>query len=492
VAAKRTPKTKGKRAAGRPAVAIVSLGCVKNLVDSEKMLGLLAEAGFLCGATPTEADLILVNTCGFLTAARDEARDAIREAVDVKRRTGGKLVVAGCMVQHAPEAVAAIDGVDATIDLGARDRIADVCQAILKPHTCGVRNAKTEGLRGASQGGRRGAFPEEFRGPQVRGFSEPYTRLPDDSGRLLLTPPHVAYLRITEGCDNRCAYCTIPAIRGPLRSKPADVILEEADGLLAGGAVELILIGQDTTAWGTDLFGRPSLERLLDPLVERIGPDRWLRVLYTHPQHWTAAVIDRFAAGPPLLGYVDLPIQHIDAGILRRMNRPAGPDRIERLIETLRARVSRLALRSTVIVGLPAETDAAFGRLLAFVQRVRFEHLGAFAYSAEPGTAAAAMPAQVPDAVKAERLEALMAAQQEIAFARNRRRVDERETGRLLADGRDSEGHWRGRFAHQGPDVDGVSYLTTPARAAGRLVEATVVGMDGYDLVAEPKGARKS
>jgi len=438
-------------------VAVVSLGCAKNLVDTEKMLGLLAADGFLVGAAAEEADVILVNTCGFLASARSEGQAAIEEAADVAARTGAKVVVAGCMVQHAPEQVQAIGNVHATVPLGERDRIAEVCRAVLSI------------------------------GPQPRiAPPEPFTQLPADTGRLLLTPPHVAFLRITEGCDNRCAYCAIPSIRGPLRSKPIDVLLEEARGLLAGGAVELILIGQDTTAWGVDLFGEPSLPRLLDALAERMGPNRWLRVLYTHPLHWTEPLVERFAAGGPLVGYVDLPIQHIDPGILERMNRRVAADEIERLIDTLRARVPGLALRTTLIVGLPGEGRLEFGRLLDFVRRVQFDHLGAFAYSPEPGTPAAAMKGQVPEATRAARLAELMAVQQEIAFARSRRRVDEGETAPLLVDSLSRKGEYRARFAHQAPDVDGVTYVLADELPIGRFLRATVVGAEEYDLVAEP------
>ena len=441
-------------------VAVVSLGCPKALVDSERMLAMLAEAGCLVGAPLDAADVILINTCGFLASARDEGRAAIEQATEVAAATGAKVVVAGCWVQHALQEVQAAGAIDAAVPLRDRDRIVAVCRDV---------------LAGREQETRQVA---------------PFTGLPNDTGRLLLTPAHVAYLRITEGCDNRCAYCTIPAIRGPLRSKPIDVLTDEAHGLLDGGARELILIGQDTTAWGIDLFGSPSLERLLDALVALIGRGRWLRVLYGHPLHWTDAVTDRFASRGPLLGYVDLPVQHIDAAILRRMNRKVTPRRIEARIDTLRQRVPGVALRTTVIVGLPGETEEAFGRLLEFVERVRFDHLGAFVYSPEPGTAAAAMDGQVPDDAKAERLDVLMSTQQEIAFARARRRVDEAETAELLIDARTGEREYRGRFAHQAPDVDGATYLPGDDLAVGRFVAATVVGVDDYDLVAKPVGSR--
>lgn len=453
----RNRKSKPTRKVAAPTVAVVSLGCVKNLVDTEKMLGSLAEDGFLVGAEMDEADVILINTCGFLASARDEGRAAIEQAAETATATGAKVVVAGCWVQHAPAEVWAAGSIDAALPLGERDRIAEVCRNVL-------------------------ADSERKPAAEV----EPFTAMPDDAGRLLLTPPHVAYLRITEGCDNRCGYCTIPAIRGPLRTKSVDAVLEEADGLLAGGVKELILIGQDTTAWGVDLFGSPSLERLLDPLIERVGPNRWLRVLYTHPLHWTEALVERFASGPPLLGYVDLPIQHIDADILQRMNRKVTPEQIEQWIETLRRRVPGITLRTTMIAGLPGETDAAFARLVEFVKRMRFDHLGAFAYSPEAGTAAAGMDDQIPEDVKAERLAVLMATQQEIAFARGRQRVDDAETAPLLIDARTGNREYRGRFAHQAPDVDGATFLLAKKADVGSLVEATVVGVDEYDLIAKP------
>jgi len=432
-----------------PTVCLVSLGCPKNLVDSEKMLAELAEAGFVVGAPMDDADVIVINTCGFLSAARDESLAVIREALDHKRsgRTR-RVVVAGCLPTRDGEKLYELaPGIDALV--GVNDR--------------GAVLAAVRGKR------------------RLTRLSSPCS-VPDDAGRFRLTPRHTAYLRIAEGCSQRCSYCTIPAIRGPLRSKQPEAVLAEARQLIDDGAVELSIIAQDTTAYGQDLGGDASLPALLRRLDELDGAT-WLRLMYTYPRRFTDELIDVLAAGQRVLPYVDIPLQHINETILRRMGRGVGRAAVEKLLDKLRDRVDGIAIRTTFIVGFPGETDAQFEELLAFVDAFQFDALGVFAYSPEEGTPAAGMDRQVPDEVKAERVERIMLAQQGIAFAANEALAG--AAINVLVDGVDERGRCVGRYYGQAPEIDAGCILTDP-RPAGRFVDCTIAGYEGYDLVVEP------
>ncbi len=429
-------------------VAWVSLGCPKNLVDSECMLGALAERGLLVGAPMEEAEVIVINTCSFIAAARDEARAVIAEAVALRDAgQARRVVVTGCMPTHRGATLRTELGVDAVIGVDARDAIVD---AVL------------------------GSGPLERLG-------RPDAPPPPDAGRFRLTPRHTAYLRIAEGCSQKCTYCTIPAIRGPYRSKPPEAVLDEARELIADGARELNIIAQDTTAYGSDTGGTTlaGLLRRLDALDDAA----WIRVLYTYPRRFTDELIDAIAECPRVLPYVDLPLQHVADGVLKRMGRGVTYEQIERLLDALRRRVDRVALRTTFIVGFPGETEADFAQLLEFVRRREFENLGVFEYSPEPGTPAAKLPDRVPDAVKAPRAERVMLAQQEIAFAANRQRIGQELT--VLVDGPDAEGRTLARTQFQAPDIDGVCILTNPAEP-GTMLRVTVTDAAGYDLVVRP------
>jgi len=461
-------------------VAIVSLGCPKNLVDSERMLALLAEDGCLVPAPADRADVVLVNTCAFIAPAVAESMEAIREALEQKRRGRvRRVVVAGCLVNRAGRGLLKeLPEIDALVRVEQRERIAEAVRG-----ASGARGAHSAGEeRGASS-----AVPT-FRRPKGRlNIGHLREGVASDSGRFRLTPRHTAYLRISEGCSRRCAFCTIPAIRGPFRSKPPDMVLAEARELAADGAVELNVIGQDTTSYGADLGVRGGLARLLRGLAGVEGV-RWVRLMYAHPRGFGDELIGVLGEGGKVVPYVDLPLQHVSDAVLRRMGRATTRRQIESLLERLRRRVAGLVLRTTFLVGFPGETDAQFAELLAFVRDFAFDAVGSFAFCAEPGTRAAGLDGQLPDAVKRRRREELMLAQQAVALASNRRRLG--ATLRVLVDGRDRQGASVGRYYGQAPEIDSICRLTRPRRP-GTFVSARVVAADGYDLVVEPIRSRR-
>jgi len=437
----------------RPAVSIISLGCAKNLVDTERVLGALVERGWLIAERALDADVVLVNTCGFIGEAREESSGVIEDALRLKNAGVVRaVVVIGCMVQLMSERlVRRFAEVDAWAGLAAPGAVADACDRAIS--ATGSKNAPAPG-------------------PSRRPF--------DYGPRLRITPRHYAYLRISEGCDNRCRYCRIPAIRGALRSKPRERIIQEARELVADGARELIVIAQDTTSYGADLYGGRQLAALLRELRNVEGV-RWLRLLYTHPAHIDDELIAVLAEGGVLLPYVDLPIQHANDAILERMGRHTSRDGLRDVIGRVRSAVPGAALRTSVIVGFPGEGEAEFNDLLDFIRQVRFDRLGAFAYSREPGTPAAALGGQVPDEVKQERLDAVMQLQREIAAAQSAALVGaEVET---VVDGKDADGDWVGRTYRDAPDVDGAIRLQGPKLGPGVFTRAVVTEAHGYDLV---------
>jgi ribosomal protein S12 methylthiotransferase len=437
-------------------VALVSLGCPKNLVDSEKILAHLAEGGCVVAAPIDQADVIVVNTCGFIAPAVQESLDVIAEAV-AHKRTGRaqRVVVAGCLASRDGEKLFELaPGIDAVVGVNDRDSILSA-----------VRGRKHVTRVSACDGAVAG-----------------------DEGRFRLTPPHTAYLRIAEGCGRRCTFCTIPAIRGPLRSKPPGQVLAEARELLADGAVELNLIAQDTTAYGSDLApsaptagGHGSLAGLLRSLDALEGVE-WIRLMYAYPHGFGEDLIDALAECRHVVPYLDIPLQHISDAVLKRMGRAVTRKHIVDLLHRLRRRIGGLVLRTTLIVGFPGETDGQFAELLAFVKDFRFDALGVFPYWPEAGTPAARLRGAVEEHVKQRRLEAVMLAQQGIAFQANRRRVG--QAVRVLVDGPDADGICVGRHYGQAPDVDSICKLTDP-RPAGTFVDGRVAAYDGYDLIVE-------
>jgi len=422
-----------------PKIHMASLGCAKNLVDSEQLLARLASAGAWVGAAAEDADIVLVNTCGFIGPAIRESMETIRQYLQAEDRPPGqKLFVIGCLVQR--------DGP------GLREKLPDVDGFFgLHEHraitaACGLDDVETE------------------------------------DARLLLTPQHTAYVRVSDGCDNRCSYCTIPLIRGPLTSRPASDIVHEARQLVEGGVREITLIGQDTTSYGKDLPGAPRIHDLLARLSD-IEELHWLRLLYAHPAYITDELIACYRELPRLVPYVDLPLQHTNDRILADMRRRVTREQTLRLIEKLRDAVPGMAIRTTFIIGYPGETDEEFQQLLADVNAIRFDHMGAFAYSPEEGTTAFDLPGRVPLDVVARRVDAIMVAQQEVVAERHRAMLG--ETLEVVIDASTEEPDlFIGRTATQAPDVDPVTLVEGEEILPGQFVRAEIVGADGYDLVA--------
>ncbi len=445
-----------------PTVGFIALGCPKNLVDSERMLAQIAQAGLLIAAEPERADIVIINTCGFIAPAKEESLDAIRQAVKAKRKGRvGKVIVAGCLPQRVGvELLGEVEGIDAIVGLEQRDAIVQIIQDTL----------------GAAK-------PAAYLGPVPCSVA-------DDRTRLRIGPAHSAYLRISEGCNHRCSFCTIPAIRGPYRSKPVPQILDEARELVSAGTVELNLIGQDTTVYGRDLKMRDGLVSLLAQ-VQQIPDLTWIRILYAYPTGITGALIETIAQSRKIVHYLDIPIQHASDAILKAMRRPDTHRRLRKLVESLRAAIPDIVLRTTLIVGFPGETQKEFEELVEFVQWARFDALGVFTFYPESGTPAAQFPDQVPDEIKQSRLEELMLTQQEIAFAGNKQRVGSELV--CLIDSVEGRDIARGRFYGQAPDIDSVCLVKgrSPARRGlprltpGQFVNVKVIGTQDYDLLVE-------
>ncbi|NLX14524.1 MAG: 30S ribosomal protein S12 methylthiotransferase RimO [Phycisphaerales bacterium] len=446
-------------------VAFVALGCAKNLVDSEKMLGQLAEAGVAITADQADAEVIVVNTCGFLQAARAEAHEEIRRAIRMKKRGRcRRVVVAGCLVQRDGEKLLDdVPGIDALVGVHQRD---DVVKAALD-------------LPPASR--TKGKKPSRKAPDLYLGEYHPYVAL--DTSRLRITPRHYAYLRISEGCNQKCTFCTIPAIRGPMHSKPPEVVLAEARELIADGAVELNLIGQDTSSYGADLESSGGLADLLRRL-DKLDGLRWLRLLYTYPTSLNDTLIEAVAECARAVKYIDVPLQHINDRILKAMHRRVTRQQIEQLIKRIRTRIPGVALRTTLIAGFPGETNAEFAELMEFVREMRFAALGVFPYSPEPDTPAGRMKDQLPEPVRQERTGALMAVQQGIAFADAAARRG--EVFDVLIEQPVKTGQYAGRHAGQAPEVDSVTYVLGKGLTPGQLVRVECLESQGYDLIASP------
>lgn len=448
-------------------VGFVSLGCPKNVVDSERMLAEIAKAGFLIATEPDpsnvwRADVVVVNTCGFIAPAKAEALEAIRHAVDCKRRGSvKKVIVAGCLSQRlGTQLLKEADGIDAIVGLGQRDAIVQIIEKTIHSRE-----------------------PVSFMGHLP-------DRVNDDRTRLLITPRHWAYLRISEGCNHHCSFCTVPAIRGPFRSKPQKLILDEAAELVSVGAVELNIIAQDTTSYGRDLKIKNGLAELVKE-IEKITGLSWIRLMYLYPNGITEQLIETIAESKKIVHYFDIPIQHINNEILRDMHRPDTKERICTLIEKLRAKLPDAVLRTTLIVGFPGETDRQFNELLDFVKSAKFDALGAFRHYPESGTVAAEMPGQVPDETKQQRLEELMLTQQKIAFARNKSLIGSELTcivdsaGSTSSPQAEAKSAAKGRFYGQAPEVDSICIIKNCSASPGQFIETKVVGTKDYDLEVE-------
>jgi ribosomal protein S12 methylthiotransferase len=456
-------------------IGFVSLGCPKNLVDSEVMMGLSQQDGHTLTPDPAEAEVLVVNTCAFIDSAKEESINTILELAELKKNGSCKrLVVTGCLGErYREELTAQIPEIDAVLGTG---EVPEIVAAI-----------------GGATRQRRIPLTLVQGEPPIPDSQFPIPALPTylydaDSPRVLATPRHYAYIKIAEGCDYKCSFCIIPKLRGHYRSRPAEEIVREARGLAQRGVRELILISQDTTFYGRDREGRAGLPRLLRELDAVEGID-WIRLLYLYPTTITDEILDAMAECQKVVKYIDLPLQHAADDVLRRMKRPGTGKKYEALLHRVRARVPGVVLRTTFIVGFPGETDAEYAELSRFVGTIGFDHVGVFTYSHEEGTTAFDLADDVPPAVKHRRRNKLMAQQKRIAARAQKGRIGARI--RVMVDGpsADHELVWRGRLAGQAPDIDPIVYLTEADPGAlrpGLLLDAEIVGARDYDLVARP------
>lgn len=427
-----------------PAVFAVTLGCPKNRVDTEVILGDLLSHGWTLAEVPERADILLVNTCGFLAAARRESIAVLRELASVAR-PGARVVAAGCMVERFRDEIEdAVPGV--RVFIGTRELLS---------------------LRGVLAG-------------------EPPARTADSGPRLVTTAPHVAYLKVAEGCSRRCAFCIIPRIRGRQRSRTPDEVVAEARALAAGGVREVVLVAQDLTHWGADLPGRPRLSTLLHRLDNEVDGVRWIRLMYLFPRDVGDDLLDAIASARRVLPYLDVPVQHADDRVLAAMRRGTTRRDLESLVERVRARVPRVVLRTTFMVGFPGEDDRAFDRLLAFARLARFDLAGVFRFSAEPGSRAASLPDQVPPRVARERERRLEAVLSEVAATTRAAMVGQVHEAVVEAPAARAA---VGRLWMQAPEVDGVVRIAWPrpgeVPAPGAFTRVTLTGASGADFLAE-------
>ena len=434
----------------RPTVGMVSLGCAKNLVDSENMLGMLRDRGYEIVSDPSQAEIIFVNTCGFIESAKQESIDAIFEMAEYKK-TGKlqKLFVTGCLAQRYADALASeMPEVDGFMGVADYARLYDMLDEAMA--------------------GKRPIYMNDGE----RFFN---------SGRVLTTAPYSAYVKISDGCNNRCTYCAIPLIRGNYASRPFDDIVAECRRLASEGVTEITLIAQDTSRYGCDFGDRHFMLPELLRAVSEIEGVHWVRVLYCYPDSTEDRLLDEIASNPKVAPYLDLPLQHINDPILKAMNRRGSADWIKSRIAECKKR--GLTLRTTMIVGFPGETDEQFEELLQFVKDARFDRLGAFTYSPEEGTKAAVMPNQIDEDVKLARLDQIMMLQQAISMDLLEQRIG--ETCEVLVEGRDEDG-WYGRSIREAPESDGCIHLITERELIpGSYIQARITGADAYDLTAE-------
>ena len=479
-------------------IGFLSLGCPKNLVDGEVMLGIAREAGHDLTSDASDADVLVVNTCAFIDKAKQESIDAILEMAEHKKDGRcSRLVVTGCLAErYRDELRQQIPEIDAVLGTGEVPRILDAIGS-------GMRDPECVDGREPRVASRESSTPIAFfRSSEAIPVSEPRTAnreprtaaaLPTyiydaDTPRLLTTPRHFAYVKIAEGCDYTCAFCIIPTLRGGYRSRTSESVVREARALAARGVRELLLISQDTTFYGIDRGERGALARLLRELNSIDGLD-WIRLLYLYPTTITDDVLEAMAECEKVCRYVDLPLQHASASVLKRMRRPGNRRTYDNLLRRIRDRVPGVTLRTTLIVGFPGETEADYSELEAFVTDTRFDHVGVFTYSHEEGTRAFGLPDDVPAAVKRRRRNRLMARQKKIVAGAQKARIGTEVD--VLIDGPSPEHELvlQGRLEGQAPDIDPVVFLTDCGAEdyrPGQLIRTRIVGAREYDLVAEP------
>jgi ribosomal protein S12 methylthiotransferase len=436
-------------------VCLISLGCPKNLVDSEVILGLLAQNGYGITTAPAEADIIVINTCSFIQAATEEGLETIFEAVHLKG-TGScrRLIVTGCLPQrYGQELVGQMPEVDFFLGTGEFPHIVEYLES-----------------------------PSENR-PQVAIGRRDSFLYDHETPRLLSGPRYSAYIKIAEGCSRSCSFCIVPSLRGRLRSRPISSVYQEARHLVDQGVREINLIGQDTTSYGRDLQDGTTLAALLARLNDLCGLE-WIRILYAYPEHIDSDLLRQIRLSDSVCKYIDLPIQHVNEEILRSMGRPASPGSLKALIRKIRDEIPGVCLRTTLLVGFPGETEAQYSELLEFVEMVRFERLGVFQFSPEDGTRAAAMRSQVPASVRRRRFERIMELQQRISLENNTALIG--ETVPVLIEERLGEnGMLKGRMATQAPEIDGHVTLSCETASPGQFADVLIRRVDPYDLEGE-------
>jgi len=477
-------------------VAFVSLGCPKNLVDSERMLGLLAQDGLSITADASEADAIVINTCGFLEASKTESLKEINDAIALKK--DGKcrrVVVAGCLVQrHKTKLLNDAPGIDRLVGVFDREHIVDAVRGKENPrqehgHYLGKYHDLSKELASQAMvdGGLSNVDTSTIDNRQLTGKTNRLPVFEDDRARLRLTPRHYAYLRMSEGCNQGCSFCTIPSIRGPMRSKPFGQILAEGKELAADGAVELNLIGQDTTSYGTDIGDAAGLSGLLKSLDKQLPKDvQWIRLMYAYPSCFTDEMIKTIGECDRVVKYIDMPLQHINDRLLGIMKRRVTRKEIVTLLEKLREWVPGISIRTTFIAGSPTETEKEHKELVKFVRDFGFDMMGVFPFSPEPGTPMGRMQDQIADDVRKARVEELMLTQQDVAFKRAKSMVG--KTIEVLIDrpaGRDAEDGFVGRHQGQAPDIDSVVFVHGGELHPGQILSVKVTDFQAYDLVAD-------
>jgi ribosomal protein S12 methylthiotransferase len=476
-------------------IGMISLGCPKNLVDSEVMLGLAQNAGHQLTADAADADVLIVNTCAFIDKAKQESIDTILEMAEHKKSGRcTQLVVAGCLGErYRDELKAQIPEIDAVIGTGEVPEIVGVLASGFGVQASGLipllrSNGEPIGTEGRSAKA-EGHVGSEARRPKPDARPDLPTYIYDaNTPRLLATPRHYAYVKIAEGCDYKCAFCIIPQLRGHYRSRSQESIVREVKSLAARGVKEVLLISQDTSFYGVDRGERGALPRLLRAL-NRVDGIEWIRMLYLYPTTITDEVVDAIGESEKVCRYVDLPLQHASDAILKRMKRPGTRASYERLLDRIRQRLPDVALRTTFIVGFPGETEADFADLQSFTEAMRFDHVGAFTYSHEDGTTAYEMTDDVPARIKRQRQAQLMRAQKRIVTRAQKARIGSRV--RVLIDGpsADHELVLRARLQGQAPDIDPLVYLTEcdPSEVSpGEFITAEIVASRHYDLIAKP------
>lgn len=435
-------------------VGFISLGCPKNQIDTEIMLHELAEAGYELTPEDTEADIIIINTCGFIESAKQESIDNILDVAWLKKNRDLRgIVVCGCLAQRYREQIfEEMPEVDALVGSGSIHEI-------------------VEAVKSVDEGKKFSSFKD-------------MSELELGGNRIITTPEYSAYLKIAEGCDNRCTYCAIPAIRGSFRSRPMEDIIEEAKELESTGTKELVLVAQDTTRYGVDLYGEYRLAELLHRLGEETDIP-WIRLLYCYPDKITDELVDEIANNPQVVKYIDLPIQHISDSVLKRMNRHGDGAMIRSVIKKLRDRIPGIIIRTTAIVGFPGETEDDFTLLCEFVKETKFDRFGAFTYSREEDTPAYDMPDQIDEQVKQDRLDRIMAIQYDVVAEKNEQ--TDGKTIQVLCEDYDvvSECYY-GRSAGDAPEIDGRIFFTSAKKLiSGEFVNVRITGTIDYDLTGE-------